>query len=415
MNGANLASMAWRNIWRNRRRTLLTLSSIAFGVTLAILFTGLGDQNWREMIDLAARLGGGHVSIQNVEYLDSPLLRHSVRGSAAIREEVLRDDEVRRAVTRISGQIMLSTAGQTYGAGVIGIDPSQEDAETFSLIDAIDEGEMLASSRGNQIILGRQLAKNLKVRLKSKVIYTLTDPEGEIIYGVARVSGIVTTGAPTVDAGLAILPIDTLRETLGMAEGEGTQIALFLKDHREADRVAERLAGGLRTDLAILPWHRTQPELAGFIAMKVAGAQLMEMIILVLVAAGIFNTLFVSVMERVREFGIMIAIGFSPGTLFALVMLESLWLGLVGLVAAAVVTAAPYYYLSNTGIDISEQLGVTGTEVAGVALTSVMRVGIYPESALTIALAALAGTLLSAVYPAWQAGRVAPAETIRLV
>lgn len=407
--------MAWMNIWRNRRRTLLTLSSIAFGVMLAILFTGLGDQNWREMIDLAARLGGGHVSIQNVEYLDSPMLRHSVRGTAELREEVLRDAEVLRAVTRISGQVMLSTAGQSYGAGFIGIDPSQEDLETLSLIDAIDEGEMLNSSRGNQIILGRQLAKNLNVRLKSKVIYTLTNPKGEIIYGVARVSGIVTTGAPTVDAGLSILPIDTLRENLGMAEGEGTQIALFLKDHRAADRVAERLSGALPKDLAVLPWHRTQPELAGFIAMKVAGARLMEMIIMVLIAAGIFNTLFVSVMERLREFGIMLAIGFSPAALFALVMLESLWLGLVGLVGAAIVTAAPYYYLAKTGIDISEQLGVTGTEVAGVALTTVMRVGIYPENALIIAVAALIGTLLSAVYPAWQAGRVAPAETIRLV
>jgi ABC-type lipoprotein release transport system permease subunit len=411
--------MAWLNIWRNRRRTLLTLSSIAFGVMLAILFTGLGDQNWREMIDLAARLGGGHVSIQNVEYLDSPMLRHSVQDSAALREQVLRDPDVLRAVTRISGQIMLSTAGKTYGAGVIGIDPSEEDVQTFSLIDAIDEGEMLTSSRGNQIIIGRRLAKNLNARLKSKVIYTLTDLKGEIIYGVARVSGIVTTGAPTVDAGLAILPIDTLREALGMADGEGTQIALFLKDHREADRVADRVAdrlsSGLPKTLAVLPWHRTQPELAGFIAMKVAGAQLMEMIIMVLVAAGIFNTLFVSVMERIREFGIMLAIGFSPATLFALVMLESLWLGLVGLVGAAIVTAAPYYFLSTHGIDISEQLGITGTEVAGVALTSVMRVGIYPENALIIALAALAGTLLSAIYPAWQAGRVAPAETSRLV
>jgi ABC-type lipoprotein release transport system permease subunit len=382
---------------------------------LAILFTGLGDQNWREMIDLAARLGGGHVSIQNVEYLDSPMLRHSVQDSAELREQVLQDPDVLRAVTRISGQIMLSTAGKTYGAGVIGIDPSEEDVQTFSLIDAIDEGEMLTSSRGNQIIIGRRLAKNLNARLKSKVIYTLTDLKGEIIYGVARVSGIVTTGAPTVDAGLAILPIDTLREALGMADGEGTQIALFLKDHREADRVADRLSSGLPKTLAVLPWHRTQPELAGFIAMKVAGAQLMEMIIMVLVAAGIFNTLFVSVMERIREFGIMLAIGFSPATLFALVMLESLWLGLVGLVGAAIVTAAPYYFLSTHGIDISEQLGITGTEVAGVALTSVMRVGIYPENALIIALAALAGTLLSAIYPAWQAGRVAPAETIRLV
>ena len=193
MSRANLPSMAWLNIWRNRRRTLLTLSSIAFGVMLAILFTGLGDQNWREMIDLAARLGGGHVSIQNAEYLDSPTLRNSVRGSAKLREQALRDAEVLRAVTRISGQIMLSTAGQSYGAGFIGLNPGDEDVQTLSLIDAIDEGEMLTSSRGNQIILGRQLAQNLNVRLKSKVVYTLTDPKGEIIYGVARVSGIVTT------------------------------------------------------------------------------------------------------------------------------------------------------------------------------------------------------------------------------
>ena len=149
--------------------------------------------------------------------------------------------------------------------------------------------------------------------------------------------------------------------------------------------------------------------------MKVAGSQLMEIVIMVLIAAGIFNTLFVSVMERLREFGVMVAIGFSPGTLFALVMIESLWLGLLGLIGAVVVTAAPYHFLSTTGIDISEQLGLTGTEVAGVALTSVMRVGIYPENALIIALAALTGTLLSAIYPAWRAGRVAPAETIRLV
>ncbi|HIG70007.1 MAG: FtsX-like permease family protein [Myxococcales bacterium] len=415
MSRANLASMAWLNLWRNRRRTLLTLSSISFGVMLAILFTGLGDQNWREMIDLAARLGGGHVSIQNAEYLDTPLLRHSVRESTELREMAVEDEEVLRAVTRISGQIMLSTAGKSYGAGFIGIDPLEEDVETLSLIEAIDEGEMLQSSRGNQIILGRRLAENLGVRLKSKVIYTLTDPKGEIIYGVARVSGILTTGAPTVDSGLSILPIDTLRESLGMSEGEGTQIALFLDDHREADRVAERLSAGLPEDLAVLPWHRTQPELAGFIAMKVAGAQLMEFVIMVLIAAGIFNTLFVSVMERLREFGVMVAIGFSPGALFALVMLESLWLGLLGLIGAAVVTAAPYHFLSTTGIDISEQLGLTGTEVAGVALTSVMRVGIYPENALIIGLAALAGTLLSAIYPAWRAGRVAPAETVRLV
>jgi len=414
MNRVKLPSMAWLNLWRNRRRTLLTLSSIAFGVMLAVLFTGIGDSNWREMIDLAARLGGGHVSIEHREFLDSPILKHTISGGRALRELALADPDVERVATRIGGQIMLSTAGQSYGAGFIAFDPAEEDATTLSLLEAVDEGELFETGREGSIVLGRQLAENLNARIGSKVIYTLTDKDGEIIFGVTRLSGIATTGAPSVDAGLCLLPIDSVREALGMADDEATQLALFLADQRDADAVAARLeAPG--PELIALPWHRSRPELAGFIAMKVAGAQLMEVIIMVLVAAGIFNTLFVSVMERTREFGIMLAIGFSPGMLFSLVMLESLWLGLAGLVAAAFVTAGPYYYLSTIGVDISAQLGISGSEVAGVALASVMRAEIYPENALIIASAALLATLLSGLYPAWQAGRVEPVESIRLV
>jgi ABC-type antimicrobial peptide transport system permease subunit len=141
----------------------------------------------------------------------------------------------------------------------------------------------------------------------------------------------------------------------------------------------------------------------------------MEAIIMILVAAGIFNTLLVSVMERVREFGIMMAIGFSPARLFGLVMCESLWLGLVGLVLAAIVTAGPYYYMATIGIDLTAQMDISGSEVAGVAISPVMYVDIFPENLVMIAGAALLATLLSGIYPAWKAGRVVPVESIRLV
>jgi ABC-type antimicrobial peptide transport system permease subunit len=149
--------------------------------------------------------------------------------------------------------------------------------------------------------------------------------------------------------------------------------------------------------------------------MKVASARFLEGVIMLLVAAGIFNTLFVSVMERLREFGIMVAIGFSPGRLFALVMYESLWLGLVGLVGAAVVTAGPYYYLATTGVDFSEMIAEGGAEVAGVTMSPVMHVGIFPENLVIIACAVLVATMLSGLYPAWHAGRVVPVESIKLV
>jgi ABC-type lipoprotein release transport system permease subunit len=120
-------------------------------------------------------------------------------------------------------------------------------------------------------------------------------------------------------------------------------------------------------------------------------------------------------MERVREFGIMLAVGFSPGKLFRMVMYESLWLGLVGLVGGALLTAWPYYYMATTGIDVLGAVGVGGSEVAGVAVSGLMKADIYPEHAVYIGLAALGATLLAGVFPALQAGRVEPVESIRLV
>jgi ABC-type antimicrobial peptide transport system permease subunit len=121
-------------------------------------------------------------------------------------------------------------------------------------------------------------------------------------------------------------------------------------------------------------------------------------------------------MERLREFGIMSAIGFSSRKLFGLVMLESLWLALLGLLASAAVTAGPYWYLASTGIKLTAILGGNESmEVAGVALPDTMRIGIFPGNAVLIAVFALLAIVLSGLYPAWKAGRVDPVETIRLV
>jgi len=413
--GPRLTSMAWRNLWRHRRRTLLTLSSIALGTMFAVLVTGLGDANWESMINLAARLGGGHVTLQHPEYLDAPTLSRTLPEAAELREAALRDPEARRAVERIAGFAMLATAGQSYGAAFIAFDPEAEDEATLSVIDALSRGDMLASAGDKGIVLGAELAENLDVGLGRKVVYTLTDKQGEIVQEAARVSGIIRTGAPSVDAGLCLLAIGHLREVLGYGPDEATQVAVFLDDQRRAEDVATRLGIMSEARASALAWHRVQPDLAGFIAMKVAGARFMEVVIMVLVAAGIFNTLFVSVMERLREFGIMMAIGFSPARLFALVMCESLWLGLLGLALAAAVTAGPYYYLAHTGIDLTAMMGGASSEMAGVAVSPVLRVGIYPENAVIIAAAALLATLLSGLYPAWKAGRIAPVESIRLV
>lgn len=412
----NLPSMAWRNIWRNRRRTLVTLSGFAFGILLAVIFTGMGDAVYGNMIDLAARMGSGHVTYQHPEYQETPSLKRTVQRTDALRDAAEQDPQVKTVVTRIAGATMLATASNSYGAFFLAIDPTQEDADTLSIMDSVSEGEMFESADDKGIILGTVLADNLGAKLGRKVVFTMTDREGEIVSGLARVRGIVETGAPSVDGGLAVLPIGLVRESLGYAPDEATQVAVFIKDNRKSQDVADRLGAGVGDDLAVLTWKQTQPDLATYIATDSAGLVVFELIIMVLLAAGIFNSLFVSVMERLREFGIMMALGFSPRQLFALVMWESLWLSLVGLVAAAVVTVGPYYYLNTRGIDFSELYGGEGApEVSGVAIDPIMYVEIYPESLLAIGVIVVLATLVSGLYPAWKAGRVAPVETIKLV
>jgi ABC-type lipoprotein release transport system permease subunit len=420
MSGLRLPTLAWRNIWRNRRRTLITLFSIAFGTLLAVLMTGIGDSSYAEMINHAARLGGGHVIVQHQDYLELPSLKKTVRAEPALLDAIRAEPEVRAVVPRVVGGVMLATSTNNVGAMIIGVDPRVEDQTTLGFVESLSAGEMFASPDDEGIILGKTLAENLDVTLGKKVVYTVTDKSGEIANGLARVSGILETGAVEVDANTALLPIGALRGVLGYEPDEVTMLAVFVDDHRVAEALAQRLGEQLGEQLgehaAVLPWFTASPDLAGFVTMKVTGTVIFEIIVTVLIAAGIFNTLFVSVMERMRELGILAAIGFSSRQLFGLVLWESLWLGLCGIAAGVLLTAWPYYYFSTTGFDTSAMMGDSGgAQISGVTMSQVLYVQLYPEHAVYIALAVVIATLAAGLYPAYRAGRVSPVEAIRIV
>ena len=412
----NLARIAWRNLWRQKRRTILTLISIAFGGFLAILMTAMQDRSWADFIDTAARLGGGHVRLQHPDYLETPSLKKTVTGTKALKALAEADPDVHTVVERIFGQVMLSTATDSFGGAMIAYDPAVENEETFSFLEGITEGVMFETSHDRGIILGKNLAANLGVEMGGKVVYTMMDKNGEIVAGLGRLSGIIGTGAGSLDGSLALLPIDVVREALAYEPDEATHVSVFLTDGRTSDAVAARLNTQLGEGSRAMTWADAQPDIAGFIAMKVGGAIVMELIIGLLILAGIFNTLFVSVMERVREFGIMLAIGWSPGRVFSLVMWESLWLAFVGLILTGAATWFPYKSLSTNGIDLSEVYATQDAlEISGVGFDTTLHIGIYPESLVVILVCIVVATLSAGLYPAWKAGRVPPVESIKLV
>lgn len=417
MSGPKLVSMAWRNLWRQKRRTVLTLMSIAFGGFLAVLMTAMQDQSFADFVDNAAKLGAGHVTIQHPEYRDMPTLTRTVKNADEKRAVAEQDDAVVRVVQRTSGQAMLSTANDSFGAFFIAYDPALETEDTMEFTDGLVAGELFESADSDGIILGHILASNLGADLEDKVLFTLTDRSGEIVSGMERLSGIVNTGASSTDAGLALLPIGTVRKVIGFEPDETSQVAIFLTDGRDALMVRRRLDEHIGPEAVVLTWDELQPEIKAFVAMKIGGGRVFEVVIGLLVAAGIFNTLFMSVLERTREFGIMSAIGYSPGQIFSLVMIESTMMAFMGLVTAIAITAWPYSYLHGTGIDMTEIYAQQGgtIDIGGVGMDPILRIGIFPENALVIAVAIVLATVLAGVYPAWKAGRVNPVESINLV
>ena len=419
MNNQHIPAIAWRNLWRNRRRTILTLISISFGVFLAIMFTAMQDRNWSDMIDLAARLGGGHVTMQHPHYRDTPSLKKTVRQTDGVLSAATSAPSVEKVTARITGPIMLNTSAESFGASFIAFDPKSEDETTLSLLspDALISGRMFSEPDEPGIILGAKLAENLDAEIGNRIVYTLTDKHGDIVSGLARLSGTIKTGAPNLDATLSLLPIASVRDIIDYESDEVTQIAVFVDDQRNSGEIADKIMKKLAKngEVAVVPWNLNQPDLAGFIALKVGGTRFIAAFIGLLVAAGIFNTIFVGVMERLREFGILMAIGFSPVRLFGLVMMESLWLALIGLIGAALKTTGPYFYLESVGIDVSQLLAEQGTfDVAGVAMSTVLKVGIFSESVFYITMAAIIATLMAGLYPAWRAGTVEPVNAIKM-
>ncbi len=415
MAGPKLATIAWRNLWRQKRRTILTLVSIAFGLFMAILMMSMQDRSFADFIDTAARLGSGHVVVQHDEYLDTPSLGRTVEDTTAIRELATQDDRVELVVDRIMGEAMVATASDSFGAAFIAYDPQAETERSFDFLEGIVEGELYATADDDGLVLGKILAQNLGAELGDKVVYTLMDKDGEIVAGMGRLSGTIGTGAPSADAALFLLPIDKAREVLGYGPDEATQVGLYLEDNRDSAEVAEALGLELGDGLQAASWAEVAPDLNAFVAMKLGGGRFFLLVIALLITAGIFNTLFMSVMERVREFGILIALGYSSGQIFKMVMWESAYLAIVGLTVGGLVTAWPYRWLSENGIDMTEAYSSQDVSIGGVGFDMHMNCGIYPESAAIIVFCVLFATLAAGLYPAWKAGRVEPVDSIKLV
>ena len=411
----NLNILAWRNLWRHKRRTLITASSIAFGVLLAVTFTGAGDYFYTRMIDAGANMGMGHITLAAPDFNRAPSSKKHLQKSEQLKQHIAQLQQVKNVVARIQGQAMFASARKTIGGIFIAVSPEQENSDNNLFVRAMVSGQMLSSGTDRGIVLGVDLARKLKLELGKKVVYTTTDVNGDIVSAIARVSGLFQTGSIEIDGAIAILPVQKVQKVLGYQQDEVSILAVTLYDQRNSHRLRDKMqVMPIFENIEVLNWQQTQPDLAGMIAVDKSSNYISQLLIALLVAAGILNTMLMSVLERVREFGVMMALGLSPRNLFLLVMLESFWLAVLGLIIGVIVTIPWYVFMSQTGIDLSAAYG-DGFSFGGVLLDPVFKIQLFKESIIAILLGLFGLALLSGAFPAWRAGRVPPVESLKTI
>lgn len=409
----DLATIAWRSLLRNNRRTFLTAVSVAFGVMLSVTFTASGDYSYTNMIDSGATMGLGHLTVESPSFNDTPSLALSIKQTNIIQNLLATIPGIEASFTRIIGQAMFASGSKTIGGQFMAIDSTQENKQYNFFLKYIEQGRLFSEDESRGIVVGAKLAEKLKLQLGKKVVYTLTDKNGEIVSAVARVSGIFRSGEDSIDGSMALLPINRVREILNYEAHEASLVALFIKDQRQARAIASQTSQILQIEtIKVLTYKETQTEIAGLIAMDRASNYFLQFLVGLLIAAGILNTILMNVMERTREFGMMMAVGMGPGKIVALVLIESFWIGLLGLVLGAIITLPIYLYMSQVGLDLSRFIG-TDYNAAGVLVDPVLKFVLFKESALAIVSGIFALTMAAGIYPAFRAGRITPVDSLK--
>ena len=422
MHARVLLILALRNLRRHLRRTVLTAAAMIAGAVVMVFSFTLDDGSHEQWIDSGVRMGSGHVTVERPEYRISrridDRLPDGVRRAA---EQALQSPDLAPRIAAQSAKLgitgLASSAAGSRPAQVVAVDPVAE-AEFGTIDEQVVDGRYLEADDELTACVGVGLADSLDLELGSRFVVQAQDAEREIAGQLLRVVGIFRSGLPTIDQMMIHVPLATAGEWLGSA-GDVTNVGVVLDDANATTWVVEQLESAMaepvaRGEVRVMGWQESEPTLAAAIAIDALGNYILQGFLLVIIAFGIVNTVLMSVMHRHREFGVLRALGLTPGQTGAIVLVEGLVLAAAsGLIGVGLGILVMWYYLGD-GLDMTafmegaEDLTFGGAQVDPVIVPIF---GVWRMVQITAFIVGIG--CASAVYPALRAMRIDVTEAMK--
>lgn len=402
-----LAKLAWRNVLRNRRRSAITVLSIAVGLAaLTFIWAFIDGQN-QQMIRNSTRFLAGDVQVHAKGYHDDPTLDLTMAEAQPVLTSTRADPNVEAAALRLEGKALASHDDKSRGILLVGVDPGTE-ARVSALFSAVISGRALADDTPGALI-GEQLAQALGLAVGDELLLVGQAYDGSIASGRFPVVGVFRTRIDELDSRIAVLPLAVVREFFAAPAG-ASAIALRLRDRDQLDATLARVSQGLGPRYEALGWPRLLP----LVAVSTRFHEVMAWVVLAvffgIVTAAVANPILMAVIERTREFGIMLALGIGRARLLGLVLIEAMMLGGLGLVAGNLLGLAVTGFFAQRGIDLSA-FGSAVRTMPG--LEDVVYPVIRFERSAMVSLLVFAIACVTGLYPAAKAALLEPVAAIR--
>jgi putative ABC transport system permease protein len=403
--------LAWRNIWRNPRRSVLTMSAVAFATLLLVFMLSWQFGSYATMINASVKIQTGHLQILPKGYYEDRDIRKVISDPKTVARLLERIPGIKAYTFRAEAFCLVSSKDRTLGTLVVGIDPDKE-AAVSTIKHIIRKGATFSEQDQDEVLVGYMLARNFKAGVGDELIVLGQGRDGSVAATAARIKGIFDSGQDAFDRGIVYMPLSYFQQVYSMGEDVNSivvicdSLAMVAAVKKQIESKIDKMKG-----ITVLDWKELNPGLLQTIKVDLISGMLFYLILIVVVAFSILNTFLMAIFERTREFGVMTAMGTRPGRIMRILLMESFGMTVIGVLAGIVAGSLITWYFQIHGIlipgaaEFARQFGLPER--------------MYPElSYLSVSIGAgivLVLTCLTAIYPAFKVKRLKPVQALTAV